>query len=85
MSEVVVDDSQSADVLDESKLLPLIESAGVMADDPDVDSDHSEFANKGNIDKFALEPDAVPGAETRPDDSVLSPEDDPFVIPLGGE
>ena len=41
MSEVVVDSSQSVDVLDESTLLPLGKSAGVLGDDPGLDS---EFA-----------------------------------------
>jgi hypothetical protein len=86
MSEVVVDSSQSVDVLDESTLLPLSESSGVMADDPELVSEHSEFSGEGKIDEFAdLEPDEVPGEDTRPDDSVKSPEDDQFVIPGDGE
>ena len=42
MSEVVVDSSQSVDVLDESTLLPLGKSAGVLADDPALDSEFAE-------------------------------------------
>ncbi|HEY4569222.1 MAG TPA: hypothetical protein VIH10_07145 [Kribbella sp.] len=77
MSDVVpVDESQSVDVLDESMLLPLSDSAGALADDPNLESEHSEFPNQGKLDVFDLEPDEVPGEETRPQDAVLSPEED---------
>jgi hypothetical protein len=80
MSEVVVDSSQSVDVLDESTLLPLSKSAGVMADDPALDSEFAEPL--GNIDKTALEPGEEPGQETRPDDAVKSADE---VDPDGGQ
>ena len=80
MSEVVVDSSQSVAVLDESTLLPLSKSAGVKADDPGLDS---EFAKPvGNSDPFDLQPDEVPGQETRPDDAVKSADE---VDPDGGQ
>jgi len=80
----VVDDSQSTEVLDDATLLPLSKSAGVLADDPDVDSDSEKFPNQGNVDDFDLEADEEPGRETRPDESVSSPDEDIFV-PIGGE
>ena len=73
MSEAVVDTSQSDEVLDESTLLPLSKSAGVMADDPAIDD---EFADPvGNSDPFDLEPGEEPGQETRPDDAVKSADE----------
>jgi len=80
MSEVVVDSSQSVDVLDESTLLPLSQSAGVMADDPALDSEFAEPL--GNSDEVALEPGEVPGQETRPDEAVKSADE---VDPDGGQ
>jgi hypothetical protein len=80
MSEVVIDSSQSVDVLDESTLLPLSKSVGVMADDPGLDS---EFAKPvGNSDPFDLQPEEEPGRETRPDDVVKSADE---VDPEGDE
>ena len=80
MSEVVVDSSQSVDVLDERMLLPLGESAGVLADDPALDSEFAEPV--GNSDTVALEPGEVPGQETRPDEAVKSADE---VDPDGGQ
>ena len=80
MNEVVLDSSQSVDVLDESALLPLSQSAGVMADDPALDSEFAEPV--GNSDTVALEPGEVPGQETRPDDAVKSADE---VDPKGDE
>jgi hypothetical protein len=76
MSDVVVDDSESVDVVDESKLLPLVESPGILADDPTVESDHSEYPNQGKIDRFDLDADEVPGEQTRPEDLVDAPTGD---------
>jgi hypothetical protein len=80
MSEVVVDSSQSVDVLDESTLLPLSQSAGVMADDPALDSEFAEPL--GNSDEVAVEPGEEPGQETRPDEAVKSADE---VDPDGGQ
>ena len=80
MSEVVVDSSQSVDVLDESTLPPLSQSAGVLADDPALDSEFAE--PRGNSDEVALEPGEEPGQETRPDEAVKSAEE---VDPDGGQ
>jgi|SoiMethySBSTD1v2_1073268.scaffolds.fasta_scaffold1440145_2 hypothetical protein len=80
MSEVVVDSSQSVDVLDESTLLPLSQSAGVLADDPALDSESAEPV--GNSDEVALEPGEEPGQATRPDDAVKSADE---VDPDGGQ
>ena len=80
MSEVVVDSSQSVDVLDESTLLPLGESAGVLADDPALDNEFAEPV--GNSDPTTLEPGEVPGQETRPDEAVKSADE---VDPDGGQ
>jgi hypothetical protein len=80
MSEVVVDSSQSVDVLDESTLLPLSQSAGVMADDPALDSEFAEPL--GNSDEVALESGEEPGQETRPDEAVKSADE---VDPDGGQ
>lgn len=80
MSEVVLDSSQSVDVLDEWALLPLSQSAGVMADDPALDSEFAEPG--GNSDEVALEPGEEPGQETRPDDAVKSADE---VDPEGDE
>ena len=80
MSEVVVDSSQSVEVLDESRLLPLGESAGLLADDPALDSEFAEPL--GNSDEVAFEPGEEPGQETRPDDAVKSADE---VDPEGGE
>jgi hypothetical protein len=64
----VIDDSQSVEVLDESTLIPLGESEGVLADDPDTDrdGDHEEFNDAGNVDEFDLAPGEVPGQDTMP-------------------
>ena len=80
MSEVVVDSSQSVDVLDESTLLPLSQSAGVLADDPALDSEFAE--PHGNSDEVALATGEEPGQETRPDDAVKSADE---VDPEGDE
>jgi hypothetical protein len=80
MSEVVVDSSQSVEVLDEGTLLPLRESAGVLADDPALDSEFAEPL--GNSDEVALEPGEELGQETRPDDAVKSADE---VDPEGGQ
>ena len=80
MSEVVVDSSQSVDVLDESTLLPLGKSAAVLADDPALDSEFAE--PRGNSDEVALEPGEEPGQETRPDEAVKSADE---VDPDGGQ
>jgi len=80
MSEVVVDSSQSVDVLDERTLLPLSESAGVLGDDPGLDSEFAE--PHGNSDETALEPGEEPGQATRPDDAVKSADE---VDPDGGQ
>ena len=80
MSEVVVDSSQSVDVLDERTLLPLGESAGVLADDPALDSEFAE--PRGNSDEVALEPGEEPGQATRPDEAVKSADE---VDPDGGQ
>ncbi|MFI7068114.1 hypothetical protein ACIBL3_44490 [Kribbella sp. NPDC050124] len=80
MSEVVVDSSESVDVLDESTLLPLSESAGMLADDPALDSEFAEPG--GNSDEVAFEPGEEPGQETRPDDAVKSADE---VDPDGGQ
>ncbi|MGW1346660.1 hypothetical protein ACWCOV_36795 [Kribbella sp. NPDC002412] len=80
MSEVVVDSSQSVDVLDESTLLPLSQSEGVLADDPALDSEFAEPG--GNSDEVALAPGEEPGQETRPDDAVKSADE---VDPEGDE
>lgn len=80
MSEVVVDSSQSVDVLDESTLLPLSESPGMLADEPALDNEFAEPG--GNSDEAALEPGEEPGQETRPDEAVKSADE---VDPDGGQ
>jgi hypothetical protein len=85
MTDVIVDDSESVDAVDETKLLPLSQSPGVLADDPEAASEHAEFPNQGKVDKFERELDEVAGQQTRPDDSVKSPEEAGFFVGLEGD
>jgi hypothetical protein len=85
MSDVVVDDSQSVDVVNENDLLPLSESPGVLADDPAVAGEHAEFPNQHKVDVFEPELDEVAGQETRPDDVVKSADEVEFIVPEGDE
>jgi hypothetical protein len=73
MTEVVVDTSQSDEVLDESTLLPLSDSPGVMADDPALGDEFAEPV--GNSDPFEVEPGEEPAQETRPDEAVKSADE----------
>jgi hypothetical protein len=68
-----VDDSQSVEALDESTLLPLAESPGVLADDPDLDSedDHQPFPDPGFVDDLPIAPDQVPGQDVMPGQDVI--------------
>jgi hypothetical protein len=77
MTDVIVDDSESVDAVDETKLMPLVESPGFLADDPNLAGEHSEYPNQGKIDRFDPEGDEVPGEVSRPEDLVLRPEEDP--------
>jgi hypothetical protein len=57
-----VDTSDSAEVLDESKLPPLADSPGVQNDDPDLDDPAAETEFPDPIeDNDPLGPDEVPG------------------------
>ncbi|MEV0290840.1 MULTISPECIES: hypothetical protein [unclassified Kribbella] len=67
-------------MLDESTLLPLSKSPGMLADDPALDNEFAEPG--GNSDEGALEPGEEPGQETRPDEAVKSADE---VDPDGGQ
>lgn len=73
MSDVVVDDSESVDVVDESKMPLLVESPGFVTDDPNIDSEYSDYPNQGKIDRFDLDPGEVAGELTRPEDLIDAP------------
>lgn len=57
-----VDDSGSFDVVDEDALLPLGESPGVLADDPERESedDFHPFEDSDSLDEGDALPDEVP-------------------------
>ncbi|WP_109509702.1 hypothetical protein [Nocardioides speluncae] len=69
-----VDDSGSIDVVDEDALLPIGESPGALADDPDLDTedDFQAFEDSDNEDWGDALPDEVPGKRLSETESMTS-------------
>lgn len=73
-----VDDSQSEETLDEATLLPLGESAGVRADDPEQDheDDHRPMPPGGFVDDLPPGDDEVQGEDVPPGADVTPGRED---------
>ena len=73
-----VDDSQSEEAVDEGTLLPLSESRGVLADNPEQDheDDHQPFPPPGFVDDLPITTDEVPGEDVFPGRDVIPAGED---------
>jgi hypothetical protein len=62
--------------VDESTLLPLAESPGILADDPekDTEDDHEPMPDGGFVDDLPRTPDEVPSQDVEPGQDVIPGE-----------